>query len=562
MRRPWHSVIGGEFYKFRVFFSASNSVPVKAPHDLPHPGGGGSLCLPRRPFKKRDLRMWVKNISGEGLRCFPTFELQLSKGVNVIVGPNNAGKSTLLRPLLSLQDRFPQLLPADIREGDQRLTVTIELGWAKPPPFLPANLGKIRKIVGRGGPSMTTFTTTATGPHRQESPLTPFPGKSPDNFIYLFGAKRKVTDLVETINADTTDSVMPNFQFLVAKVDKLCNPGIPACKYFMDACERILGLRITTSGSPGGKQAVYMIDNFSRIPLSQMGEGVMSLVAILADLSLADDKLFIIEEPENDLHPRALKGLLDVIVDKAKTNQFLITTHSNVVLRRLGGIADAKVFRVCQLSPPSSIPTAEVREVERTTEARHEVLDELGYELADDYLWSAWLFLEESSAEKIIREYLIPWFLPDLSGRVRTFSAGSLSKVEPRFDTFNDLICFLNLEPVYRNKAWVIVDGGETESEILRKLVEKYHGWNRGQFRQLAQHDFEKYYPQRFEADATSALSLLDKREKREAKRVLLAKVEEFIRVNEEVARNEFQVSAAEVITILQEIQSALARQP
>ena len=35
------------------------------------------------------------------------------------------------------------------------------------------------------------------------------------------------------------------------------------------------------------------------------------------------------------------------------------------------------------------------------------MLSDLGYELGDFDLWEGWIFFEESSSEKIVREYLI-----------------------------------------------------------------------------------------------------------------------------------------------------------
>jgi predicted ATPase len=54
-----------------------------------------------------------------------------------------------------------------------------------------------------------------------------------------------------------------------------------------------------------------------------------------------------IEEPETDLHPRALHGLLDLIVQSAAehNNQFVISTHSNIVVRHLGGLDDRIITR-------------------------------------------------------------------------------------------------------------------------------------------------------------------------------------------------------------------------
>ena len=100
--------------------------------------------------------------------------------------------------------------------------------------------------------------------------------------------------------------------------------------------------------------------------------------------------------------------------------------------------------------------------------------------------WDAWLLLEESSAEKIVRSYLIPWFVPSLQSRLRTYSAHSLSEVPTKFSDFNDLLVFLHLEPVYKNRAWVVVDGGTSEMEVIRKLREMYEksGWKGDHFSQ------------------------------------------------------------------------------
>ncbi len=65
--------------------------------------------------------MWVKSLKLENLRCFEKAELAFSKRINLIVGPNNAGKSTLLRSLLHLQEKLPQLT------GD----ITESCGWCR-----------------------------------------------------------------------------------------------------------------------------------------------------------------------------------------------------------------------------------------------------------------------------------------------------------------------------------------------------------------------------------------------------------------------------------------------
>jgi hypothetical protein len=71
--------------------------------------------------------------------------------------------------------------------------------------------------------------------------------------------------------------------------------------------------------------------------------------------------------------------------------------------------------------------TSTIKDLGTDPAARVAALSDLGYELYDFNLFDGWLILEESSAERIIRDYLIPWFVPRLT-RVRTIAAGGASK--------------------------------------------------------------------------------------------------------------------------------------
>jgi len=274
---------------------------------------------------------------------------------------------------------------------------------------------------------------------------------------------------------------------------------------------------------------------------------------------VAATKLFVIEEPENDIHPKALKGLLKLIIEKSKNNQFIITTHSNIVTRFLGAESTTKIFKV-DMEFKGKIPTSKVEVIENNPTARQRLLGDLGYELIDLDLWEGWLFLEESSAEKIIREYLIPWFAPSLQGRLRTFSARSIDEVESKFDDFNTLFSYLNLQPTYTNRAWVIVDNGPKEKGIIQKLRATYgaSGWSEDHFQQFDKHDFEDYYPEQFKDKVAQVLSLTDKKKKRIEKKALLDEVEAWIKDNVEEAKAAFENSATDVIDKLKVIEAQM----
>jgi predicted ATP-dependent endonuclease of OLD family len=287
---------------------------------------------------------------------------------------------------------------------------------------------------------------------------------------------------------------------------------------------------------------------------------VTQVVGLLADLALAEKKVFVIEEPENDLHPGALRGLLDLIVESSAQNQFLISTHSSQVLRHLGSLPSSQIYQVKADQRSSWPPKSSVHEVKPEPAARGAVLIDLGYELRDFEFFDGWLFLEEASAESIIRDHLIPWFAPKLSGRLRTVSARGASRVKPTFDDFNRLVLFTHLEERYRNRAWVLIDGDDTGQRIVDEIRRTYERtWDPGQFKALQQGQFEHYYPQRFSAQADAVLDTLDARQQRELKKELLEEVLAWIDTDPDGAKQEFADSAAEVISILREIEAVVA---
>lgn len=497
--------------------------------------------------------MWVANLGLTNIRGFKSVDMNLSKSINVIVGENNSGKSTLLRSLLMLQET-EALRPSDMRKREIKGRIVYyfsgELGKFLGP-TIPIEFGEIQF------PKLQRF-LKGQRPDTQQ-PLH-FEKTEPNNFIYPYLSNRKAPIYSQEINLNRANSVLGNFENIYAKIDRISNPEFkPANEYYTEACAEILGYQVTCQPSPNGKIACYTVRNMENIPVDSMGEGVINIVGLLADLCVADGQLFLIEELENDIHPRALKKLLSIIADMSQNNQFVLTTHSNIVTKYLGAQPGSKVFNV-SMTYEDSIPTSIVDEVSNSPEERRKILENLGYEFYDLDLWSAWLFLEESSAEKIIREYLIPWFLPKLQNRLRTFSARTVDEINLKFDNFNNLFVFLNLEQSYKNKVWVIVDDGEHERKILLKLKETYakNGWKEEQFMQFESHDFEKYYPPSFQDEVDEILAMQNKKGKHARKIELLNKILLWIEEDKDRAKKEFKKSAKEVLTKLKLIESKM----
>lgn len=491
----------------------------------------------------------LKNI--RGFKSLPKTEF--SKRINVFIGANNAGKSTILNSIFTLQ-RNGVLVGTDITIGEQTGEVRLFLEGDSygQDSISPNSSYAINPAVGQ----RQIFNALGNHTHNVSS-ITEI---EPNNLIYPYLSKRKVGGFQDQINEQNTNSVLGNFTNLFSKIDRLITPQFkPGNEQYINACKNILGFEISTLASLNGKKGVYFIHNQEHIPLIAMGEGVTNIIGLITDLCIAENKVFIIEEPENDIHPTALKSLLNFVIKKSDTNQFFISTHSNIVMKYLGGSVDSKIFNITsELSDPKrpNLFISNLREVPNNVDERRAVLENLGYEFNDFGLWTAWLFLEESSAEVLIREWFIKWFAPKLKDKLRTFSANSLSQVIPKFDDFNKLFVFLHLEPTYKNKVWVIVDGGSDESKIIETLKNTYtkNGWNEDNFSQFSEHDFERYYPERFKDRVDLILSETDKQIKRNTKKALLEEVKQWILSDENAAKEEFRKSAEPVINKLKEI--------
>ncbi len=114
---------------------------------------------------------------------------------------------------------------------------------------------------------------------------------------------------------------------------------------------------------------------------------------------------------------------------------------------------------------------------------------------------------------------------------------------------------------MYRNRAWVLLDGDKIGKDAIERLQERYGhaSWRPNSFRTFSRESFEAYYPERFSVEAQIALDTPDKQRRREAKRELLERVLLFAETKPEVATAEFKRSAAEVISILKQIEREIA---
>jgi hypothetical protein len=508
--------------------------------------------------------MRVSSIEISNIKSFEdSGVINLDKRMNILIGPNNAGKSVIIKALYFLQD-IQALSVEDIRRGESEGKIVIgleDIDVVQYQQIYHATEGFLSKVhitisSSSNKPNKDMLVINQDGASVGTGALSQ---SEPNNYIYPFLAKRKVMIYDTSVNLDSQNAVPENLHLLTAKINRIADQHYELNKTYEAACKDIIGFSLSTVAIPSGQIVGLPIGKYGSIPITAMGEGIPHLLGLINDLCLAENKLFLIEEPENDIHPKALKHLLDLIIQKSDSNQFVISTHSHIVMQHLGSIENSKIHYINR-DETKPIPTALYREIGTDPEERRAVLEELGYEMTDYGLWSSWLILEESSAERIINDFLIPQFAPKLKGRLRTIAAHCVDNVPIKFEDFNKLFLFTHRASMYKNKAWVVVDNGNRGNEIIEKLKEKYvpGGWKEEQFRLFSKEDFEEYYPEDFQDEVTRILQKPDGQHKQEEKRKLLNSVLEYIKKDEQTAREAFGKSAREVIKLLQEIEKVL----
>ncbi|MGZ5200342.1 MAG: ATP-dependent nuclease [Telluria sp.] len=498
--------------------------------------------------------MKIHQIKLVDFRCFESAVIDLSN-ITVITGHNNSGKSSILTSVLLLQLGCGPTA-ADIRAGAESSEIRLKCSgientrgaaFSKPVDGiieLDLIAGTDRTSVGF---SMRIDAETA------RLNLEQFSNSEPKHCLVPYLSKRKVQAYSEDVKVQHARTVT-DMTYLAAKLARITNPTYPSHEAYKKGCEAILGFMLTAVPSQNGQTPGVFLPDGTTLTLNEMGEGVPNIVALLIELSTARNKIFVIEEPENDLHPASLKVLLELILTSAEHNQFIVSTHSNIVVQYLAA-NDSRLYYVdkTKLFPPTST----LRTIEETPAARMAILRELGYALSDFELWEGWLVLEESSAERIIRDFLIPYFAPGIS-TIRTLAANGVDDVEATFNDFHRLVRFTHLEQVYRGSTWVKVDGDTAGKSIVERLTAKYKTWETDRFSHFSRSQFEYYYPSNFNSQVEATLSIQDKAQKREAKRQLLETVVAWLKEDKERAKIALETSATEVIGFLKDIETCI----
>jgi hypothetical protein len=416
--------------------------------------------------------MKISHIHISNFRCFDAVDMELGD-ITVLIGPNNSGKSSVLRAISFIQAGSSSSL-SDIRAGATASSIRLtcdELSNLKRVDTSQRSFGRSLTIsIERNSEGIKI--SDNSGAHLKQCAA-----EEPENSIVPYYSKRKINGFTEEVRGHYARGAF-NMNYLASKLSRITVPTFPGNRSYVNACEKILGFTLGAVPSDNGSRPGRYLPDGSVLSLEQMGDGVPSIVGLLIELVTARNKIFLIEEPENDLHPSALKSLLEVILSSAEHNQFIVSTHSNIVLQYLGSTAGS----IYEVQPEKSdIPTSSVIKLDDTSSARSGALRKLGYSLSDFDLWDGWIILEESSAERIIRDFLVPFFTPRLTS-IRLLAANGVEDAEATFSALHRMVRFTHLEETYRFTTWVRLDGDTAGRTIIGRLRETYKQARHDQF--------------------------------------------------------------------------------
>ncbi|MCY1005545.1 ATP-binding protein [Nannocystis pusilla] len=297
---------------------------------------------------------FIRSVSVQKFGCLKDVKAVLTP-LHAFIGPNDSGKSTLLRALRTglrlLQSPFVRT-PAGLQPFDPGPLApgsAMHLSFAYGQASVSCNLSIVDEIhlAESGG---TTLGPPEKRPWISESSSNPGSKLSwPPQALPLLDAGARLVHFNPSSLREPSELIPEGGgrelvdeygRGLPAIYDAILNRGDDAFLRIVEGVRRLFptikAVRLKVISKSTKAIEVELVSG-ERVPAAFLSEGLLFYLAFAALQHLDPVALLLVEEPENGLHPARIADVMRILREISATTQVVLTTHSPLVINEMQG---------------------------------------------------------------------------------------------------------------------------------------------------------------------------------------------------------------------------------
>jgi predicted ATPase len=287
----------------------------------------------------------IEKLTVQNFGCVENVENITLSPLHAFIGPNDSGKSTLLRAIATLA--IPGQGAASVHRAQDMWSALADHARQRDVTIAahtPAGFYYLRTL-RQGEVYVQTRQGTEQPPWRYQLQVDPFaPGPTLGVVRQLSPARLMRLDpdslrLDGQLIPDGAPLVLDEKGTRIAGLyDAIQNSNPAAFSRITDDVRRLFptvkGLRLRNSSS-STKALEVVLTSGVRVGAQLMSEGLLYYLAFAAIPYVDRAAIWLIEEPENGLHPTRIKEVMAIFREISRSTQVLMSTHSPLVVNEL-----------------------------------------------------------------------------------------------------------------------------------------------------------------------------------------------------------------------------------